>query len=117
MWHFMILGFHERYSAFGISKGQETMQNLHPRHLSPSQVTGPSLVLTIAFTRHIATQAACQQCMHCLLTNTSPFAVLKRFTTVNCLSLVSLTFSSASSLFTSGTKLPFASEHATSQDL
>src|SRR3990170_7082941 len=112
----MILGFHERYSAFGMSKGQATMQNLHPRHLSPFQVTGPSLVLNIAFTRHIATQAACQQCMHCLLTNTSPFSVLKRLTTVYCLSLVSLTFSSALSFFTSGTKLPCASEQATSQD-
>src|SRR5450759_812991 len=117
MWHFMILGFHERYSAFGISKGQATMQNLHPRHLSPFQVTGPSLVLNIAFTRHIATQAACQQCMHCLLTNTSPFSVLKRLTTVYCFSLVSLTCASALSVCTSGTKFPFATEQATSQDL
>ena len=93
------------------------MQNLHPMHLSPFQVTGPSLVLNIAFTRQAATQAGCQQCMHCLLTNTSPFFVWKRFTTVNCLSVVSLTFSSALSFFTSGTKLPFATEHATSQDL
>src|SRR3990170_3215606 len=112
----MIRGFHERYSAFGMSKGQATMQNLHPRHLSPFQVTGPSLVLNIAFTRHIATQAACQQCMHCLLTNTSPFSVLKRLTTVYCISLVSLTFSSALSFFTSGTKLLFTVEHATSQE-
>ncbi len=93
------------------------MQNLHPMHLSPSQVTGPSLVLAIAFTRHAAAQAGCQQCMHCLLTKTSPFSVLKRFTTVYCFSLVSLVFSSALSLFTSGTKLPFATEQATSQDL
>src|SRR3989304_2512542 len=107
MVHFMIRGFHERYSAFGISKGQATIQKLHPRHLSPFQVTGPSLVLNIAFTRHIATQAACQQCMHCLLTNTSPFSVLKRLTTVYCISLVSLTFSSALSFFASGTKLLF----------
>src|SRR5450759_5107472 len=99
-----------------MSNGQATMQNLHPRHLSPFQVTGPSLVLNIAFTRHIDTHAACQQCMHCLLTNTSPFSVLKRLTTVNCFSLVSLRLSSALSLFTSGTKLPHVSEHATSQD-
>src|ERR1035441_9300434 len=70
----------------------------------------------MAFTRHIDTHAACQQCMHCLLTNTSPFSVLKRLTTVNCFSLVSLRLSSALSLFTSGTKLPHVSEHATSQD-
>src|SRR3989304_7192497 len=112
--HFMILGFHERYSAFGISNGQATMQNLQPRHLSPFQVTGPSLVLNIAFTRHIATQAACQQCMHCLLTNTSPLSVLKRLTTVYCFSLVSLTRASALSFLISGTKLPFVSEQATS---
>src|SRR3990172_11821484 len=117
MVNLMISGFNERYSAFGISKGQEIMQNLHPIHLSPSQVTGPSLVLNIAFTRQAAAQAGCQQCIHCLFTNTSPFSVLKRFTIVHCLSLVSWICSSALSFLMSGTKLSCATEQATSQDL
>src|SRR5512140_2845215 len=105
MVHFMILGFQPEYSNFGMSKGQEIMQNLHPMHFSPSQVTGPSLVLSIAFTRQAAAHAGCQQCKHCFLTKTAPLAVSKRFTTVYCFSLVSRTFSSALSFFVSGTKL------------
>lgn len=92
------------------------MQNLHPIHLSPFQVTGPSFVLYIALTRQAATQAGCQQCIHCRFTNTSPFSVLKRLTIVHCLSSVSRSFSSALSFLMSGTKLSCATEHATSQD-
>src|SRR5512133_1289789 len=117
MVHFMIRGFVELYSAFGISNGHDTMQYRHPMHLSPSQVTGPSLVLTMALTSQAAAQAGCEQCMHCFLTNTSPFFVSNLLTTVNCFSVVSRTFCSALSAFTSGTKLLFATEHATSQDL
>ena len=53
--------------------------------------------------------------MHCFLTKTSPLLVLKRFTIVNCFSVVSLTFSNALSLMTSGTKLALVSEQETSQ--
>src|SRR5512135_3574025 len=102
MLHFMILGFQPEYSNFGISKGQEIMQKRQPMHLSPSQVTGPSFVFSIAFTRHAAAQAGCQQCRHCFFTNTSPFSVVKRFTTVNCFSLVSRIPSSALSPVMSG---------------
>src|ERR1035438_8962246 len=86
-------------------------------HLSPFQVTGPSLVLNIAFTRQAAAQAGCQQWRHCFLTYISPFSVLKRFTTVHCFSLVSRICSSALSFLISGTKLSCATEQATSQDL
>src|SRR6476620_1502670 len=98
-----------------MSNGHDTMQNLHPMHLSPSHVTGPSRVLTMALTRQADAHAGCQQCMHCFLTKTSPLLVLKRFTIVNCFSVVSRTFSNALSLMTSGTKLALVSEQETSQ--
>src|SRR5690606_37911801 len=89
--HFWIFGFHESYSNFGMSNGQETMQKRQPMHLLPRQITGPLRVLYIALVRHAAPQAGCQQCMHCFLTNTSPFEVSNRLTTVHCVSLVGRT--------------------------
>src|ERR1035438_6927414 len=98
----------EYFSFFGI----ETIDN---RELLFARIPAAFKCVVAVYVRS-DTHAACQQCMHCLLTNTSPFSVLKRLTTVNCFSLVSLRLSSALSLFTSGTKLPHVSEHATSHD-
>src|SRR5512137_2213957 len=83
--HFWILGVALSYSNFGMSMGQDTMQNRQPMQLS-SQVTGPSLRFSIAFTRQAETHPGWLQCMHCFLAKTSPFSVLKLLTTVHCFS-------------------------------
>src|SRR5659263_121331 len=62
--HFCIFGKALSYSNFGMSKGQEIMQYLQPMQLV-SQVTAPSSLFCIAFTRQAATQPGCLQCMHC----------------------------------------------------
>ena len=65
-----------------VPDGQLQMQYRHPMQL-PSQVTAPSSLFCIAFTRQAAAQPGWLQCMHCFLTNISPFSVLKRFTRVH----------------------------------
>ena len=92
------------------------MQKRQPIHLLARQMTGPSLVFSMAFVRQAAVQAGWLQCMHCFLTNTSPASVLNRFTTVYADGDVFLVSSKTASLVP-GFGRPCSLAHASSHCL